>query len=82
MQYVAFARKIQTFTKVFFLFRTNLHFLADIATILWAKNCEIVCYLTLVQYGAFALKIQKTGAKTFITKVHTPANEFQTHQNF
>ena len=31
----------------------------------------------------FALKIQKkTGAKTFIKKVHTPANEFQTHQDF
>ena len=25
---------------------------------------------------------KKTGAKPFIKKVHTPANEFQTHQDF
>ena len=25
---------------------------------------------------------KKTGAKTFTKKVHTPANEFQTHQDF
>jgi hypothetical protein len=29
--------------------RTNLHFLADIAIILWAKNYVIVCFLA---YGA------------------------------
>ena len=78
---VNFAEKFKLSPK-FFLFPVKLHFSVDVATILWAKNCVTVCYLTLVQYGAFALKIQKTGAKTFITKVHTPANEFQTHQNF
>ena len=61
---VNFAEKFKLSPK-FFLFPVKLHFLADIATILWAKICVIDCYLTLVQYVAFAPKIQKNGGKNF-----------------
>ena len=35
------------------------------AIILWAKICEIDSFLILVQYGTFALKIQKNRGKNF-----------------